>query len=346
MAWKPEWKAFDKVVSRIVDEYTMVFGVDTSLDTDDDVLKHSKLFIRDALTFWVFSDAIRYEDIGTMWLVYTFWLFMFRGASCHNYGNEILEMVAQYTYEMGELLRQVTERTWLVNRWGKLGRAIPTDRYMENNNGFIKVRLIADSTKDVNRIPQNLFAASPACASISYIQEKGSGPVELLRKLSRDVATYFNITDINRRHSEVNKEADIRALVIDLKDSNVHTLVPGQTIMPVGPNKGRGATDIFTEGKEVLEHGAFRNWKDRTGKLGADVFGCDPEYQHQHEEVVGRRGDDGGGDAGGRGGDGDGQGGDGDGQGGDGDGQVGGGDGLGVLVEFDALADPEIADEI
>lgn len=138
--WKPEWKAFNEVVNEIVDEYTMVFGADASLDTSDDVLKHSKLFIRDALTFWVFSDAIRCEDVGTMWLIYTFWLFMFRGAGCHNYGNEILEMVAQFTYEMGTLLRQVAERTWLVNRWGKLGRAIPTDRYLENNNGFIKVR--------------------------------------------------------------------------------------------------------------------------------------------------------------------------------------------------------------
>jgi len=139
MGWKPEWKAFNEVVNKIVDEYTMVVGADASLDTSDNVLKHSKLFIRDTLTFWVFSDAIRFEDVGTMWLIYTFWLFMFRGAGCHNYGNEILEMVAQFTYEMGTSLRQVTERTWLVNRWGKLGRAIPTDRYLEINNGFIKV---------------------------------------------------------------------------------------------------------------------------------------------------------------------------------------------------------------
>lgn len=118
----------------------MTFEADLSLDASDDVLKHSKLFIRDSLTFWVFSDAIRNEDVGMMWLVYTFWLFMFRGAGCHNYGNEILEMVAQLRYEMSVLLRQVVERTWLVNRWGELGRAIPTDRYLEINNGFIKVR--------------------------------------------------------------------------------------------------------------------------------------------------------------------------------------------------------------
>ena len=130
----------------------MVFGADTSLNTSDDVLKHSKLFIRDALTFWVFSDTIRHEDVGMMWLVYTFWLFMFRGAGCHNYGNEILEMVAQFGYEMGTPLRHIVERTWLVNRWGKPGRAIPTDRYLEINNGFIKVWLLADYTGDADTL--------------------------------------------------------------------------------------------------------------------------------------------------------------------------------------------------
>ena len=151
--WKPGWKAFDKVVNKIVDEYTMVSEADTSLNTGDDVLKHSKLFIRDALTFWVFSDAIRNEDVGTMWLVYTFWLFMFRGAGCHNYGNEILEMVAQFRYEMSVSLRQVMERTWLVNRWGEPGRAIPTDRYLEINNGFIKVRSLTCFVRNANCTP-------------------------------------------------------------------------------------------------------------------------------------------------------------------------------------------------
>ena len=141
--WKPKWKEFNNVVHTIANEYTMAFGADDTLRTDDDVLRHSKLFMRDALTFWVFSDAVRHEDVGLMWLVYTFWLFMFRGAGCHNYGNEVLEMMAQFGYEMSKELQRIVERTWLVNRWGKLGRAIPTDLYLEHNNGFIKVFQLA-----------------------------------------------------------------------------------------------------------------------------------------------------------------------------------------------------------
>ena len=137
--WKPEWEEFDAIVSVIVDKYAMASEADTSLGADDEILKHSKLFIRDALTFWVFSDAIRCEDVGLMWLIYTFWLFMFRGAGCTNYGGEILEMFAQFWYEMHPILQRILERTWLVNRWGVPGRAIPADLYLEHNNGFIKV---------------------------------------------------------------------------------------------------------------------------------------------------------------------------------------------------------------
>jgi len=169
-----------------------------------------------------------------------------------------------------------------------------------------------------------MFAAGGSCASISYIQDKASGPVELLRKLSRDVATYFNVTDVQRKHSEVDNKADIRALVMDLKDAKVHTLVPGRTITEASPNKGVNVVDIFTGGKEVLERTAFRNWKDRTGKLGADVFGCDPEYQHQQEAVVGQEG------VGGL----------------DMDMGSQGGDVDEVQVTFNSLADPEMEGEI
>lgn len=122
--------------------------------------------------------------------------------------------------------------------------------------------------------------------------------MELLRRLSRDVSTYFKVTDVNRTHSTVNAEADIRALVMDLKDGKVHTFVAGRKIKRVDskkdPTKGKGAVDVLTEGKEVLENGLFRNWKDRTGKLGADIFGCDPECQRQQGVVVGEDGLDGG----------------------------------------------------
>ena len=126
--------------------------------------------------------------------------------------------------------------------------------------------------------------------SIGYVQDKVSGPVELLRKLSRDVATYFNVANPNRRGSAVDPAKDIKALMVNLKESQVHTFVSGRKIKRTGKKKEKVAVDIFTKGKEVLEHRAFRDWKNRTGKFGADLFGCDMEYQHEQEDEEGGTG--------------------------------------------------------
>lgn len=138
--WLPTISQFEEVTEEIYARFTTSRAADDALHGGDEVLAHSILFIRDSLFFWEFSDAIRDADVGRMWLVYDFWLYMMRGAGCNNYGNEILEMKAQFLYEFPEHLREVVERTWLVNRWGKKGRSIPTDLYLEHNNGFTKVR--------------------------------------------------------------------------------------------------------------------------------------------------------------------------------------------------------------
>jgi hypothetical protein len=137
--WKPEWTEFEEVVGKILNEYASTSAAHAALDAGDEVLGHSILFIRDALMFREFCEAIRDTDVGRMWTVYDFWVFMMRGAGCHNYGNKILEMKAQFAHELPPLLHEVIERTWLVNRWGIEGRSIPTDLYLEHNNGFTKV---------------------------------------------------------------------------------------------------------------------------------------------------------------------------------------------------------------
>lgn len=137
--WAPTWQEFDSTASSIVATFTSTEHAHEVLEKTDEVLAHAILFLRDALIFFEFSEAIRDADVGRMWLVYDFWVFMMRGAGCHNYGNEILEMKAQFEHEFTDTLKDIMEHTWLVNRWGVLGRCIPTDLYLEHNNGFIKV---------------------------------------------------------------------------------------------------------------------------------------------------------------------------------------------------------------
>lgn len=137
--WIPDCEEFERVVTEVYAQYATTSASHDTLEAGDEVLAHSILYIRDALFFWEFCEAIRDADVGRMWVVYDFWVFMMRGAGFHNYGNEILEMKAQFKHEFPRLLREVVERTCLVNRWGKKGKSIPTDLYLENNNGFTKV---------------------------------------------------------------------------------------------------------------------------------------------------------------------------------------------------------------
>ncbi|KAF8871852.1 hypothetical protein CPB84DRAFT_1854765 [Gymnopilus junonius] len=97
--WKPSCDEFEKVVDGIYSRFMTTSAAHEALEIGDEVLAHSILFIRDSLFFWEFCDAIRDADVGRMWVVYDFWVYMMHGAGCHNYGNEILEMKAMFTHE-------------------------------------------------------------------------------------------------------------------------------------------------------------------------------------------------------------------------------------------------------
>jgi hypothetical protein len=57
--WQQTWEQFDCIVRTIVDQYAMAFRADNSVNTDDEILRHSKAVIQDVPTFWVFSDTVR-----------------------------------------------------------------------------------------------------------------------------------------------------------------------------------------------------------------------------------------------------------------------------------------------
>ncbi|THH15175.1 hypothetical protein EUX98_g9507 [Antrodiella citrinella] len=269
--WVPNWEEFDAVARDIVSSYTSSAAAHDALEKGDDVLAHSILFIRDALFFYEFCDAICDADVGRMWVVYDFWVFMMRGAGCHNYGNEILEMKAQYYHELPPLLRDVMERTWLVNRWGRKGRSIPTDLYLEHNNGFIK----------------NIFAAMGSNATIKHIQDKSSACVEVLRTLAHQMTEWFGVRDPHRGHTQVPPEADIAALCLDLSVHKVHTFTPNRSLSATKARRGKkGKTpedaatttvsavhDVLLDGMSMLtEKNLYIYWLKRTGMGGTDIY--------------------------------------------------------------------------
>ena len=99
-------------------EFASTVAGHDALEKGDEVLVHSIFIICDSLMFIEFSDAIKQANVGWMWMVYDHWIFMMCGAGLHNYGNELLEMKAQFLYEYSVELYEIVEHTWLVNWWG------------------------------------------------------------------------------------------------------------------------------------------------------------------------------------------------------------------------------------
>lgn len=80
-------------------------------------------------------------------------------------------MIAQFRFKFTPERAGIVERTWLVNRWGKKGRSIPTDLYLEINNNLTKVRhlLFIDRKTHGDFVPQNVHNAEGSNASVEYV---------------------------------------------------------------------------------------------------------------------------------------------------------------------------------
>lgn len=92
------------------------------------------------LIFLEFEHAIDYADAGRVLRVLKFWAYSFRGAGLTNYAREALEVLLIWENELPEALQKNLERSWFVNRTGRLGGAIPADLYLEQLNYIVKVR--------------------------------------------------------------------------------------------------------------------------------------------------------------------------------------------------------------
>ena len=123
----------------IQSEFTTATAAESAKSKKDDYMAHDILFIRDALIFLEFEQAVSHADAGCVLRVLKYWCFAFRGAGQHNYARECAEILIRWKYETTPAVRAVLERLWFVNRWGLKGRWIAADLYLEHLNYWVKV---------------------------------------------------------------------------------------------------------------------------------------------------------------------------------------------------------------
>ncbi|KAJ7367233.1 hypothetical protein DFH08DRAFT_1005503 [Mycena albidolilacea] len=214
--------------------------------TGDDWMAHSIYFIRDSLFFMLFEKAVSFGDAGQLIRVLKYWGLAFRGVGQHNYAHECTEVLVCWRYELTDKLRSALERSWFVNRFGKPGRFIPSDLYLEQLNFWIK----------------RVYIASGAGVTVQYIIRKGSACVEAFRDISHLVANFFGDLDCARRSKEVKFYQDIEALISEMQHRKFNVINAKGHFVPAPPPKKTtkkavtddspcsAIADIFVKGAE------------------------------------------------------------------------------------------------
>lgn len=116
----------------ICKEYATSSSAEKMKEMGDDWLAHDIYFIRDALFFCEFEQAVAYGDPGRILRALKYWCFAFRDASQHNYARECAEVLIKWKYELDDMLRKALERSWFVNRWSK--KADGSQQIFTSNN--------------------------------------------------------------------------------------------------------------------------------------------------------------------------------------------------------------------
>ena len=160
-AWKPDLNEINQLSRTVCQEFATTQSAENAKSKNDDWLAHDIYFIRDALRFCEFEEAVATADAGRVIRVLKYWCFAFRGASQHNYARECAEVLLKWKYETHGALRKALEKSWFVNRWGLDGRWIATDLYLEQLNYWVKVRF------EIELLTQDL----PWCSVFSLPKE-------------------------------------------------------------------------------------------------------------------------------------------------------------------------------
>lgn len=137
--WQPTLADIKNISEDIFEQYANSTAAERAKNAGDDWLAHTIYFIRDALWFSEFEHAVYHADAGRVIQIFKYWAFAFRGAGQHNYARECVEVLVKWKYELTDALRSALEKSWFVNRWGKEGRWIASDLYLEQLNFWVKV---------------------------------------------------------------------------------------------------------------------------------------------------------------------------------------------------------------
>ncbi|EJD34594.1 hypothetical protein AURDEDRAFT_176375 [Auricularia subglabra TFB-10046 SS5] len=194
--WKPTPEEFSRTISLFVRRFATAKAAEKAQDVGDNVHAHNIFFIIASLRLLEFDSAVSHGDAGRVIRILKYWVFDFRGANKHNYARECAEILLRWQYELNEAQRKMWAASWFVNRWGRPGRFIASDLYLEHLNHDVKVVHLADGSG----------------THVDNIIEKGSACVEALRDIALQVSAFVGDSYVHRISREKKVVQDLMIL--------------------------------------------------------------------------------------------------------------------------------------
>jgi hypothetical protein len=146
---------------------------------------------------------------------------------------------------------------------------------------------------------QNYYAAHGSSASIEDIVNFALANVEILQDVTRDMTDWLGFNDPHRNKTEVDSRADILALCLSLKTSNVHVLTANWLVQAPETKQRKAAKDpkvmkdrqsavkdVMKVGRQRLgDKGGYSSWLKRSlaGHTSQDADEADEEQDGDEE---------------------------------------------------------------
>jgi hypothetical protein len=97
----------------------------------DIVLENLVLFVRQGLELKAFYKSVRAGDVGIMEFIMELWGPQFVGGKLNNYGDALMDIRVGMEAEWAPELKTIIRQNWVINPWGKSGKFLGLDEFME-----------------------------------------------------------------------------------------------------------------------------------------------------------------------------------------------------------------------
>lgn len=203
----------------------------------DMVLENILLFVRTSWEARAFYKSLRGGDVGAIEHIMQIWGPQFVGARQMNYADALMDIRVGMVEdgELDERLKKIVKANWVINPWGRSGKFLALDEFMEEI-----VRNLKDLYNPGAKVLDN------------FTREVTARNVVFLMRIKEEVRVAMGERRRGGHHVKQDRSGDVIALADHLLLEDVVHFIPGRG--------GKEVSDLEIEGYERMNEGEW--WHD------------------------------------------------------------------------------------